>query len=224
MSRVTEYTCEGCGATSREQSGWSYDHVYGQYRYFCHKCSKRLKALMSAETLPPAPGVPEDEVQARVEAVTAPLRARIGALEDANSALQRRVADLDQFGTDMSKALERAEADRARVAADMTTERSVTKKLSARVAQLETDIQNAQADLSDARDENEHDAEVHRKVVWEILGMLGKKARKRNAHRIDEIALAHAGDEVWAPDDDGRDWSQFYAPDRTSDRCDEGES
>lgn len=117
-------------------------------------------------------------------------QAFIDELRAQNKELRRHLEDARKIVVDA--VLAQSDASRA-VAASESERKRLQHNLDAANMSAAQRIAMLDVDLSDARDEIELNATATRRIVHELLNMLGKKARKRNAERLREIRLQYAG-------------------------------
>lgn len=179
MSSKTEYTCDGCGLTNTSTVS-----CYGPKVTDCHYCSECWSRMVNNAT-------PPSLVQERLDTV---VKAHIEATEQHN-------AERTRWGEDRAE-LERHLEDARKIIRDVVADKEAVTKECERALQLDSAkkstsehvkrLEKQEVELSDARDEAELAIADARRVVHELMGMLGKKARKKYKKRLRELRLAYA--------------------------------
>ena len=172
MSTVSTTRCDGCDVTQEENTGWLNTTSYAPYevRHYCPKCWSGLK--------------PEHELHREISELTATAARHDKRAEDLNALLAAaKTATYDV--TQKYDVLYRERQDLKGSLAHATRRIDFLNTVERRVEALEVE-------LSDARDEIEYDDKVNRGVIRELIGMLGRKARKRHKRRIAELLIASA--------------------------------
>lgn len=213
MSSTVNYTCNGCSKPSKKADGWLTCYWAGDTIHICPTCIPRFEAAIADKRPPPhadltALAAKHDLEIERYRVAHKELSEKYLALNAASgtaAAERDRLANnarsddeyaasvLGEFVRPERRPYQSTVPKDARAYIQAAAE-ELTRYRNQAIEEFAR-LEKAEIALSDARDE----VELTEHTVIEVIGMLGKKSRKKHARRIHELELACRADEAPSP-------------------------